>query len=58
MTRETLSQWSVMKIEKSKYVTMTYSLSLDGGEEIEKSDPSSPLGFVHGFGFDILKNYK
>ncbi|MBW2701438.1 MAG: peptidylprolyl isomerase [Deltaproteobacteria bacterium] len=39
-----------MKIEKSKYVSLSYVLSLDGGEEVERSDPKEPLGFVFGFG--------
>ena len=42
-----------MKIEKSKFVQMTYSLSLDNGVEVEKSDPDQPLGFIHGFGMLI-----
>lgn len=38
-----------MKIEANKYVSMDYTLTVEG-ELADKSEPDSPLGFVSGVG--------
>lgn len=39
-----------MKIQEHAYVAIDYTLSLDSGEVVDRSDPGEPLGFVIGFG--------
>jgi FKBP-type peptidyl-prolyl cis-trans isomerase SlyD len=39
-----------MKIEGQVHVSIEYTLSLDSGEEIDKSEPGKPLGFISGVG--------
>ncbi len=39
-----------MKIEGQVHVSIEYTLTLDSGEEIDKSEPGKPLGFVAGVG--------
>jgi len=39
-----------MKIEEHTYVAIDYTLTLDSGEVVDRSDPGEPLGFVTGFG--------
>ncbi len=37
-----------MKIEGQSYVAIAYTLTVDSGEEIDRSDPDKPLGFIYG----------
>lgn len=37
-----------MKIEGQVHVSIEYTLTLDSGEEIDKSEPGKPLGFIAG----------
>ncbi len=39
-----------MKIEKSRFVAIDYTLALDSGEVVDRSSPGEPLGFVFGTG--------
>ncbi|MCP4674459.1 MAG: peptidylprolyl isomerase [Deltaproteobacteria bacterium] len=39
-----------MKIEDKARVAIDYALTLDSGEEIDRSDPEKPLGFIVGAG--------
>jgi FKBP-type peptidyl-prolyl cis-trans isomerase SlyD len=39
-----------MKIQQHAYVAMDYTLTLDSGEVVDRSDPGEPLGVVIGFG--------
>jgi len=39
-----------MKIADQVYVGIDYVLTLDSGEEIDRSDPNQPLGFIYGAG--------
>ena len=39
-----------MKIQQHAYVAIDYTLTLDSGEVVDRSDPGEPLGFVTGFG--------
>jgi len=39
-----------MKIADQLYVSIDYALTLDSGEEIDRSDPNQPLGFIYGVG--------
>lgn len=39
-----------MKVEDRKYVGIEYSLTLDSGEEVDRSGPGEPLGFIFGAG--------
>ncbi len=39
-----------MKIDDNRYVAIDYRLTLDSGEEIDRSPEGSPLGFVAGTG--------
>ena len=39
-----------MKIQEHRYVTIDYTLTLDSGEVVDRSEPGEPLGFVTGFG--------
>ena len=39
-----------MIIEGQVYLSIEYSLTLDSGEEIDKSEPGKPLGFISGVG--------
>jgi FKBP-type peptidyl-prolyl cis-trans isomerase SlyD len=39
-----------MNIEDKKYVAIEYTLSLDSGQEIDKSPEGQPLGFIAGTG--------
>lgn len=39
-----------VKIEDNRFVAMDYRLTLDSGEEIDRSPEGSPLGFVVGTG--------
>jgi FKBP-type peptidyl-prolyl cis-trans isomerase SlyD len=39
-----------MKIAEKTYVAIDYTLTLDSGEEVDRSEPGSPLGFVVGAG--------
>lgn len=39
-----------MKIADKSFVAIDYSLSLDSGEEIDKSEPGKPLAFVYSSG--------
>jgi FKBP-type peptidyl-prolyl cis-trans isomerase SlyD len=39
-----------MKIEEHTYVAIDYSLTLDSGEVVDRSEAGEPLGFVTGFG--------
>lgn len=38
-----------MKIQDKSHVTFEYTLSLDSGEVVDKSEPGQPLSFVCGF---------
>jgi FKBP-type peptidyl-prolyl cis-trans isomerase SlyD len=40
----------IMKIEDRTYVAIDYSLSLDSGEVVDKSEDGDPLGFIFGTG--------
>lgn len=42
-----------MKIADRSYVAIDYSLTLDSGEPVDKSDPGEPLEFVCGMGHMI-----
>jgi FKBP-type peptidyl-prolyl cis-trans isomerase SlyD len=37
-----------MKITGSAFVAIDYALTLDSGEEIDRSEPGKPLGFIYG----------
>jgi FKBP-type peptidyl-prolyl cis-trans isomerase SlyD len=37
-----------MKIIKSAFVAIDYRLTIDSGEEIDRSEPGKPLGFIYG----------
>ncbi|MDJ0764969.1 MAG: peptidylprolyl isomerase [Myxococcota bacterium] len=37
-----------MKIDGRVYVAIDYSLKLDSGEEVDRSEPGKPLGFIFG----------
>ena len=37
-----------MKIEGRVYVAIEYVLTLDDGEEVDRSEPGKPLGFIYG----------
>ena len=39
-----------MKVGKNMYVALDYTLSLDSGEVIDKSEGGEPLGFIFGTG--------
>jgi FKBP-type peptidyl-prolyl cis-trans isomerase SlyD len=39
-----------MKIQKNAFVALDYTLTLDSGETVDKSEPGQPLGFVFGTG--------
>lgn len=39
-----------MKINDQLFVKIDYVLTLDSGEEIDRSDPNQPLGFIYGVG--------
>jgi len=39
-----------MKIDEHTYVAIDYTLTLDSGEVVDRSEPGEPLGFVTGFG--------
>ena len=39
-----------MKIQQHAFVAIDYTLTLDSGEVVDRSDPGEPLGFVIGFG--------
>jgi FKBP-type peptidyl-prolyl cis-trans isomerase SlyD len=39
-----------VKIADKTFVTIDYTLSLDSGEEVDKSEPGHPLGFVYNVG--------
>ncbi|NDY42985.1 peptidylprolyl isomerase [Dissulfurirhabdus thermomarina] len=39
-----------MKIADRTYVAIDYTLALDSGEVIDRSEPGSPLGFITGVG--------
>ncbi|OGR01594.1 MAG: hypothetical protein A2511_11660 [Deltaproteobacteria bacterium RIFOXYD12_FULL_50_9] len=39
-----------MKIAENAYVAMNYCLTLDSGEEVDRSEEGSPLGFIFGRG--------
>jgi len=39
-----------VKIADKTFVAIDYSLKLDSGEEIDKSEPGTPLGFVYSSG--------
>jgi len=43
-----------MKIEKNKVVTFHYTLKKESGEEVENSEGSDPVAYLHGHG-NILK---
>ncbi|GAB6062158.1 FKBP-type peptidyl-prolyl cis-trans isomerase [Deferrisoma palaeochoriense] len=37
-----------MKAEENLYVAIDYTLTLDSGEVVDKSEPGEPLGFIFG----------
>jgi FKBP-type peptidyl-prolyl cis-trans isomerase SlyD len=39
-----------MKVQPNKFVSIEYTLSLDSGEVVDRSDPGKPLGFVFNSG--------
>ena len=39
-----------MKVAESKYVSIDYCLTLDSGDEVDRSQDGNPLGFVTGSG--------
>jgi FKBP-type peptidyl-prolyl cis-trans isomerase SlyD len=39
-----------MKIEPNKFVSIEYTLSLDSGKVVDRSDPGKPLGFIFNAG--------
>lgn len=39
-----------MKIQGQVFVSIEYTLTLDSGEEVDRSDPDSPLSFLFGSG--------
>lgn len=39
-----------MNIEENAFVSIAYSLKIDSGEEVDRSNPDKPLGFVYGKG--------
>lgn len=39
-----------MKIDDRTYVAIEYTLSLDSGEVVDRSEPGEPLGFICGAG--------
>jgi len=39
-----------MKVAEKKYVAIDYCLTLDSGEEVDRSQAGSPLGFITGTG--------
>ncbi len=39
-----------MRIEANKYVSLDYTLTLDSGEVVDKSEKSEPLAFIYGSG--------
>ena len=39
-----------MKIKDKSFVSIDYSLTLDSGEEVDKSDPDKPLSFIFNSG--------
>ena len=39
-----------MKIKENSFVAIDYTLTLDSGEEVDKSEPDQPLGFVWSAG--------
>jgi FKBP-type peptidyl-prolyl cis-trans isomerase SlyD len=39
-----------MKIGENTYVEMEYALTLDSGEEVDRSSPEEPFGFIFGTG--------
>jgi FKBP-type peptidyl-prolyl cis-trans isomerase SlyD len=39
-----------MKIQDHSYVTIAYTLSLDSGEVVDRSEPEAPLPFIFGAG--------
>lgn len=41
---------NMMEISENNYVAIDYKLTLESGEEIDKSPEGQPLGFITGFG--------
>ncbi|MDR1783910.1 MAG: FKBP-type peptidyl-prolyl cis-trans isomerase, partial [Dysgonamonadaceae bacterium] len=39
-----------MKISDEKFVSLTYDLTVDGGELMERATPEHPLTFMFGMG--------
>ncbi len=39
-----------MKVQPNKFVSIEYTLTLDSGEVVDRSDPGKPLGFVFNSG--------
>ncbi len=39
-----------MRIEPNKYVSLDYTLTLDSGEVVDKSEKGEPLAFIYGSG--------
>jgi FKBP-type peptidyl-prolyl cis-trans isomerase SlyD len=39
-----------VKISDNTFVAIDYSLKLDSGEEVDKSEPGKPLGFIYNAG--------
>ncbi len=37
-----------MKVQENAFVEIEYNLTLDSGEEVDRSDPDKPLGFIFG----------
>jgi FKBP-type peptidyl-prolyl cis-trans isomerase SlyD len=45
-----LTKEATMKIGEKTYVEMEYALTLESGEEVDRSSPGEPMGFVFGTG--------
>jgi FKBP-type peptidyl-prolyl cis-trans isomerase SlyD len=39
-----------MKVQPNKFVSIEYTLSLDSGQVVDRSDPGKPLGFIFNAG--------